>query len=139
MIATCKFSRSAGLADHQRGRFADLDQEYALTPGRGYVVAAIGVWETILQVLVQDDDRLPSWCPAGLFEIPPQPVPDGWLLGLCDGISTSGTELWTRWVIKCGYPELVENERHSDLLLERDPDALAIFERELRRLTEQAS
>ena len=139
MIAVCRFSRSRHLTDHQRGRFGDFDQEYAVTPGREYVVTGIGVWETVLQVLVQDDDQLPSWCPAGLFEIEMQPIPDGWFLGLCDGIATSGTDLWTHWVFKCGYAELVENERHSDLLLERDPDAVAIFQQEFRRLSEDAS
>lgn len=94
MIVNCKFSRSSPLADHQRGRFANFDQEYAVTAGRDYVVAGVGVWETVLQVLIQDDDRLPSWCPAGLFDLAP-PIPAGWLCAVFDGISASGTDLWS--------------------------------------------
>lgn len=137
MIATCRLSRSSQLPDHQRGRFADFDQEYPVTPGCDYVVAGGGMWETILHFLIEGDDELPHWCPAGLFELAPQPIPAGWLCALGDGISASGADLWTRWVVKWGYPELVADERHSDLLMERDPKALAVFERELRRLTEQ--
>lgn len=138
MIATCKLQRSSQLPDHQRGRFADLDQEYPVTPGRSYTVAGVGVWETILQILVQDDDGLPSWCPAGLFSLDPQPLPAGWLCALGDGISASGTDLWTRWVVRCGYSELVINERHNLLLMERDPRALAVFKREVNHRIEQA-
>ena len=138
MIAVCKCFRSRSLANHQRGRFANVDESFALTVDESYVVLGIGIWETVLHVLVQDDNGLPAWCPAALFEMTPQKIPDGWLLGTCDGIKAPGAELWTRWVMKTGYPELVESERHSDLLLERDPDALAIFERELRRRTAEA-
>ena len=138
MIAICKLSRSSELPDHQRGRFTDFDDDYAVTPGRHYAVAGVGVWETILQFLVQDDDGLPSWCPAGLFELQPQPVPVGWLCALGDGISAHGRELWTRWTMRCGYPELIEDERHSDRLIERDPVALAVFEREIGRLSDPA-
>lgn len=138
MNATCRFSRSSQLPDHQRGRFTDFDEEFSVTAGRDYIVLGVGIWETILQVLIRDDDGLPSWCPAGLFAMSAQPVPVGWLCGLGDGISASGVDLWTRWVVKWGYAELVTDERHSDLLMERDPAALAIFERELSRLAEQA-
>lgn len=136
MIATCKFSSPSQLSDHQRGRFVNFNADYAVTVKREYVVAGVGIWETILQVLILDDYGLPAWCPAGLFDIAAQPIPDGWLCGLGDGISASGVDLWTRWVIKWGYAELVMDERHSDLLMERDPEALAIFERELGRLAE---
>jgi hypothetical protein len=138
MIGTCRFSRSSQLADHQRGRFADFDQAYAVHVGSDYVIVGGGVWETVLHVLVRDDDGQPSWCPAGLFTIPPQPFPSGWLFGLRDGISASGVDLWTRWVVTWGYAELVTDKRHSDQLMERHPAALAVFDREWRRLAEAA-
>jgi hypothetical protein len=139
MIATCKFSRSSELSDHQRGRFAGFDEEFAVTVGLDYIVLGVGIWETVLQVLVRDDDGLPSWCPAGLFALPVQPIPGGWMCGLGDRISAAGADLWTRWVVKLGYAELVVDERHSDLLMERDPEALAVFERAWRHLAEQES
>jgi len=36
-----------------------------------------------------------------------------------------------RWVAKWGYPELVRNPLHTDLLTERDPTAIEIFNREV--------
>lgn len=138
MIAVCAHNGSTSLTDHQRGRFVALDEAFNLTVDRTYIVVGMGIWETVLQVLVKDDNGLPAWCPAGLFAIAAQTVPDKWLCGLGDGISASGVDLWTRWVVKWGYAELVTDECHSDLLMERDPAALAIFEREIDRLAELA-
>jgi len=134
MIATCLSTRSSHLPDHQQGRFAALDQEFPLTESRDYLVLGIGVWETILQLLVEDDQLRPCWCPAGLFDLPAQPIPAGWLCSLEEGVHKGGTDLWTLWVMKCGYPELLADEHHSDRLQEGDGAALAIFRREADRL-----
>ena len=133
MIAVCAGVRTSELADHQRGRFAGIDQTYALTAGEAYVVLAVGIWETILQVLVRDDDGLPIWCPAGLFDIETQQMPAHWEFSLDEGVGASGPDLWTRWVARWGYPEVVRDPAHSDALMERDPHALEIFARELQQ------
>lgn len=136
MIATCRFSRSSQLPDHQRGRFTDLEEEYLVTVGHDYLVVGLGIWETRMLVLVRDDQGLPSWCLGGLFALSDQPMPSGWLCSWGEGMLAFGNDAWTRWVMKCGYAELVTDDRHSDLLIERDPAALAVFEREWSRLRE---
>ena len=127
MTAACRATRTSDLADHQRGRFSDLDEEFPVTSGRTYEVVGVGVWETTLEVLIRDDDGQPSWCPAGLFDISDQPMPDGWRFALRDGVSLSGRDLWTQWVVVCGYSTLVTDPTHSDRLMERDPAALRTF------------
>jgi hypothetical protein len=133
MIVTCVYNLGDDLADHQRGRFTMLHSEYPLTKGAAYVALGMGVWETILEVLVRDDWGKPLWCPLGLFDCPPQPMPADWAFTVCDGLTLSGTALWTRWVARWGYEELVRDPGHSDALMERDPAALAIFSREVAR------
>ncbi len=131
MIALCRFSTSSSLADHQRGRFAQFDEHFRLTPGRTYSVAGLGIWETVLQVLVRDDSHLPLWCQAGLFDIDPQPIPSDWCFGLYPAVSASGSDLWTQWVALWGYESLVSDPSHNDRLMDRDPVALEIFHREI--------
>jgi hypothetical protein len=130
MIAVCRHTRSGLLADHQRGRFVALDEAFALTVDRKYVVVGMGIWETVLQVLTKDDNGLPAWCPAALFDIDDQAMPPSWRFALRSGAHCSGTDLWTRWVAHWGYEQLVSDERHSDALMERDAEALVIFESE---------
>lgn len=71
-------------------------------------------------------------------ELPTEVSPSGvgWLgqgCGLSDGILSSEADLGTRWVVKWGYAQLVTEEHHRDLLMERDPAALAVFERAWRQ------
>jgi hypothetical protein len=127
MIAVCRYARSGSLADHQRGRFVAVDEAFNLTVDRTYLVVGMGIWETVLQVLVKDDTGLPAWCPAALFDIGDRPLPPAWRFALRDGARCSGTDLWTRWVAHWGYDQLVSDERHSDALMERDAEALAVF------------
>jgi hypothetical protein len=133
MRALCRFIDSASLADHQRGRFASIVEQYDLSVGELYAVLGMGIWETVLQVLVRNDWGLPVWCPAALFEIEDQPLPDHWRFALRSDVQASGRDLWTRWVAQWGYPELIVDERHSDALMERDAAALEIFSREIER------
>ncbi len=137
MIVTCLHTGSLELADHQRGRFTALHSDYPLTRGTEYVALGMGIWETVLHVLVRDDWGKPSWCPLALFNCPPQTFPSDWEFTLCDGITQSGAGLWTRWVARWGYRELVRDPGHSDALMERDTEALAIFAREMRSQKEQ--
>lgn len=127
MIVTCVRTRGSELSDHQRGRFTSFDSDYSLTYGAHYVVLGMGIWETVAQVLVREDNGLPSWCPLALFDCAPQPLPAHWEFTLCDGINASGTALWTHWVAQWGYPQLIRDPAQSDALMERDPEAMYAF------------
>lgn len=138
MRLKCAFNRSSSLPDEQRGRMVDVDETYPLTVGSEYVVVGMGLWENVLSVLVRDDWGNPCFARAALFELGSQEVPVGWRFALGPGIWASGRDLWVQpcgavW----GYDELVDDPGHAGALEERDPDALAIFEREYaRRLAE---
>jgi hypothetical protein len=56
-------------------------------------------------------------------------IPSDWHFVLLDGIAASGGDASNRWVAKWGYRQLVSDPSHSDALLERDSNALAIFDR----------
>lgn len=134
MKLTCVFNRSSSLPDEQRGRMVDFEETYPLTVGSEYLVVGMGLWENVLFVLVRDDWGKPCFARAGIFEQGSQKVPQGWRFALGPGIQASGQELW---VNPCGavwgYDDLVDDPAHAGALEERDPDALAIFDREYSR------
>jgi len=132
MIVTCVQNRTADISDNQRGRFQDIEGQHMLTIGQQYIAVGMGIWETVLYFLVQDDSGMPDFAPAAMFNCDTQAIPERWQFSLCDGISASGRDLWTRWVAKWGYEILVTNSGHSDALMEREPGALAVFAREMQ-------
>jgi hypothetical protein len=107
--------------------------DFHVEVGTVYLVFGVGIWETVLLVLVRDDTGEPSWLPAGLFDISPSRVPDDWEFVVIDGIAASGADASNRWVAMWGYSELVRDREHSDGLIKRDPEALRVFEDEARR------
>ncbi len=127
MRAVCRSNRSSDLADHQQGRFPDTSWEGVITIGTSYVVLGMGIWESVLQLLIRSDHGLPTWAPVGLFDVTNERLPPDWRFATREGLGLSGRELWTRWVCQWGYAELINNEQHSDMLQERDPAALAVF------------
>lgn len=132
MIARCVRKTGAALGEPSRGSFYTLETVFHLEVGKHYVILGLGIFETILLALVCDETQKPNWLPIGLFDLTDKELPAGWEFGVLDGIAASGGDASNRWVARWGYPELVRDDRHSDALIERDPDALAIFARELR-------
>lgn len=134
MIAICLHNRSSSLSDHQRGRFAEIDEEHYLTIGKRYTVLGMSILESALYFLVRDDTAAPSFSPAAMFDCALQPIPVDWCFSLRDGIHATGSDLWERpCVAVWGYKELVDDLGHANSLGEREPQALQIFARELRR------
>ena len=125
MKLTCAFNRSSALPDEQRGRMADFEKTYPLTVGAEYVVAGMGLWESVLFALVRDDWGKPCTPPLALFEPGSDEMPDGWRFALYPGIRATGRELWVQpcgalW----GYAELVEDEDHLGALAGRLRNAI---------------
>ena len=100
--------------------------------GAEYPVIGMGLFETVLSVLVRDETGKPSWLEIGLFEVSGD-VPNDWDFALYDGLAASGGDASNGWVARWGYDELVNNPNHSDALIERDPEALRIFDKEYAR------
>jgi hypothetical protein len=128
--ARCTGTSGADL-DSEPGRYFHTDRtQFHVDVGEVYDVFAIGMWETVLLALVRDNTGNPNWLPVALFEIGLSPLPTAWEFALLDPVAASGGESANRWVALWGYPELARNPAHSDSLIERDPDALRVFERQ---------
>lgn len=135
MRGRCVHNSGAGLGAPTRGAFYSIETNFNLTVDKQYFVLGLGIWETLLVALVQDDAGGPEWMPIGLFEFEVSSMPADWRFALYDGVAASGGGSLNRWVARWGYSELVVNDRHSDGLIERDPDELRTFYRELDKRT----
>jgi hypothetical protein len=130
--ARCAGSTGADLGG-STSRFFHTDRtDFHVHVGTIYYGLGMGIWETVVMILVRDDTGGPSWLPVGLFDINASSLPEDWEFVVLDGIAASGGDASNRWVAMWGYPELVRNRAHSDGLIDRDPQALAVFDREER-------
>lgn len=136
MIGRCVGSTGASLGAPVRGDFYTADTVFHLRVGADYLVLGMGLFETVLLVLVCDDTGLPNWLPIGLFEFGVATMPAEWEFAVLDGRAASGGEGSNPWAARWGYSELVQDSGHSDGLINRDPAALDVFSRELSRLTD---
>lgn len=130
MIAHCIRNT---LGQPARGHFYGPETVFHVEVGKDYPVMGLGMFETLLAVLICDETGYPRWDPLGLFEIKVSTMPAGWEFALYDSLAASGGDASNRWVARWGYPELVRNGLHSDELIERDPEALKIFFQELQK------
>lgn len=112
------------------GSFYTPETRFHLKAGSKYEVLGLGVWGPALIALVCDETGEPNWHPIEVFELGVQKMPSDWEFSRR---AASDAEILGRWVAVWGYPELVRNVNHSQLLIERDPDALKIFFRELAK------
>jgi hypothetical protein len=134
MIARCTHNSGADLGTPGRGHFYSAQTVFYLRVGSTYPVLRMGIWETVLLVLVCDETRTPTWLPIGLFDFDSQSVPADWEFALLDAKAASGGEYVSRWVALWGYSELVRDTAHSDALMEGDPAAVDVFFRELLKM-----
>lgn len=132
MLANCVSRQFSDLADHQQGRHRRTTGSYDITVGLAYNVAGMGIWENVLHFLVRNDQGIPEFIPAGLFDCPSQPLPGSWRFALRPGIAAEGSELWeSPCAAIWGYEELVSDPIHAEALGERSRAALGAFERSL--------
>ncbi|NNN21003.1 MAG: hypothetical protein HKL80_03260 [Acidimicrobiales bacterium] len=132
LIARCIGSTGADLGPATAREFHSDRTKFGTTIGAWYQIFGMGIWETVFVVLVRDDYGKPSWLPIGLFDFEISKLPSDWEFRLIDGIAASGGDASNRWVAVWGYSELVRNPSHSDALLEREPEALRIFDQQLQ-------
>jgi hypothetical protein len=125
--ALCTGSTGGDLSVSSDRYFHSPRSQFNITVGNSYWVAGMGIWETVLMVLIRDDSDRPSWFPVALFDMSVTALPHGWEFRLLDKMAASGGESDRRWVAMWGYPELVRDSSHSDSLIERKPEALRIF------------
>lgn len=129
MIGKCRYNTGSELLHPARGHFYSERTKFALTPGQDYRVAGLGIFETILLALVCDDTGKPNWLPVGLFDLEDMEVADSWHFAVRNGLLAAGGDPTGQWIAMWGYKELVFDPRHSEALIDREPEALAVFYR----------
>jgi hypothetical protein len=134
MIVKCIRSLGSELGENVRGHFYSDSTVFDVKVDGSYLALGMGIFETVLLLLIHDETGQPNWLPIGLFEIQWPLLPADWHFVVRDGRAASGGDATNRWVAVWGYPDLVNDPRHGDGLIERDPDALKIFFRELAKV-----
>jgi hypothetical protein len=93
----------------------------AVTEGRRYDVYGLAQYADRTITLVRSDDGRPNWCPLDWFRVVDGRMPGGWEFSVVDPTGPALQLLF-------GYPQLVKDPEHYDGLLERDAQAISIFE-----------
>jgi hypothetical protein len=106
-----------------------IDVQY----GREYVVFGIMLWQGLIHYLVLNDQtRRPDWEPACLFEVVNGRLPGTWFYRY----AWQHPNVPIKAVL--GYQELVESGgQHYVDLIEREPQALRIFEERRAEMEEE--
>lgn len=102
------------------------ETEFGLTTGAHHTVYAVSVWRHVVHYLLlnQRSGPRPDWYPAYLFEITDPKLPWGW------SMVRAGADVGLPVELLFGYEELAQADgRHYIDLIERVPEALAVFER----------
>ena|SRR3990172_5011839 len=98
---------------------------FNVTWDRVYIVYAMCIWQGVLHYLIlNDENHRPDWYPSGLFQVGDSRLPSNWHFGFLGG--KPGWSLQPIW----GYAELVlDGGQHYLALIEREPEALDVFEK----------
>ncbi|MBU1356983.1 MAG: hypothetical protein KJ620_10500 [Candidatus Edwardsbacteria bacterium] len=122
MRVKCKYNRGYQI----KGIRAEGEEDeavYDLSIGKEYDVFGMDLADGIVCLLVCDDYSLPNWYSTACFDILDDKIPDWWYYR--DFFTEPDILVKASW----GYKELIKDNEHHDALLEREPDALAIFKR----------
>ncbi|OGX79262.1 MULTISPECIES: hypothetical protein [unclassified Exiguobacterium] len=97
-----------------------IEADFELKINDTYIVYGMSLWGGSLQYLIQVNDYNPSWFPAELFTVEKHKIPENWSFDF--PLINNVNAIW-------GYKELVDGSNHYDDLLEREGEALRIFEK----------
>jgi hypothetical protein len=97
--------------------------KYNFGLGDELLVYGIASWDGVIRYLTMDNTSipLPIWSPADLFEIIDFKIPPDWYFKFFGHDKQGVTALW-------GYYEMVFDENHYDDLIEREAEAIKVFE-----------
>jgi hypothetical protein len=128
MLAKCRHVSGATLVPPANGTFYTPRSEFHVTLDKHYYIAGLGIFEHVPLVLIRDDTEGPNWLPLAAFDVPAQSTPAHWeFVAEIAELANSG------WTARWGYPRLVRELAHVEALIERNPEALAIFHDEVER------
>lgn len=135
--ATCITNRGADLVNPARDHFYTPTTTFTLTAGQRYPIVGLGMFGSILVVLVVDDSRSPNWVPPGVLDLSRFAIPRTWAANVVDRAGATGGSC-SNWVFLMGPPAMGPDATTVDLLTDRDDDALEQFWARIGRLDEQA-
>lgn len=124
MKVKCHSAKGRALPSDHRGLYFTESTVFHVTPGQSYPVHEMALFNSGLIFLVIDDDGQPNWYPAELFEVEDPRLPADWLFALRAGEERGTQAVW-------GHPRLVTDPDLDDALADHDPDATAVFWREV--------
>jgi hypothetical protein len=119
MLVRCLVN--TGVPTQEHGLWFSAKTKFHLTVGTDYPVHGVAVFKRGVIVLLLDDTGKPNWHPIELFEVTDGTLRPGWKFATRDDGDQGMQAIF-------GYPELVDDEGHKDALIERDPEALRIFQ-----------
>jgi hypothetical protein len=102
----------------------------SITAGKEYHVLGIAMWESDIELLVDDDASRPGFIPLDLLSIVDSRLPDDWIFGSGEHAEFGR---WARW----GYERFATEFSHYEDLIERVPDALRCFEVQAKHYREK--
>jgi hypothetical protein len=105
---------------------------YHVSIGKEYQVFAMGLWHSVLILLLIDDTNKPNWYGIELFSVADGHVPANWQFSTSTANEAGVEAIW-------GYERLVSDPQHYEALIERDPAALEAFAEEKLRMSDTAA
>jgi hypothetical protein len=95
VIVECIYSRGDELGENERGHFYSKSTVFDVQVGGTCVALGMGIFETILLLLISDDTSRPNWLPIGLFDLQSSALPCGaeFKLRIPGGPAHCGTDL----------------------------------------------
>lgn len=128
MLILCIFNEGQELSNKTLNAISYGDTLFFLKINEQYTVYGMAIWAGVLHYLIVDIWGRPSWCPAELFEVIEDTIPDAFHFKFYRKYDISA--VW-------GYKELL-NEQHYDRLIERQDEDLAIFFENKKIIDKQA-
>jgi hypothetical protein len=135
MLVRCIANSPEALGRPEARAFHGVHTDYSdLEVEKEYPVLGLSLSELVLLAFVVVAWEKPFWLPVGLFDFTNATLPGCWKFSVENRVAASGGPAdYAKRIAIWGYPKLVEDSTHSDMIVERDPDAMAIFRRELAR------
>ena len=102
--------------------------------GKSYPVFAMALWQSVIIILLLDDTGKPNWYSIEIFSIVDPKLSDDWYFSTTIANDHGVQAIW-------GYEHMTSNPKHYEAVIERDPEALRVFDEQRRRdsATEESS
>ncbi len=116
MKVICKYNNPSNLPD-----YIPNDFDYGLELNKEYLVMGILNFKNSDNIyFLVDENGLPSWFPAQIFDISNNKIPNNWVMKINEDIHIDYKNL-------ISFNELCDNEFLFNQILERDDSAMNIY------------